>query len=244
MTNEAKPPWAITVAIVLLGIAAMALAVVEADHEALSSIFAFTGITTALFGLLLSRLEGPIEFGKDGFKAKLREVRALATNDGLTLEEKGEAVSDIFATELKGPVALPPALAASSDLPHVDKPFEWPAPSKPGAILLRHVPREFEAHVSRVFENNGWRVARTPRREPFDLQVDKDGKRLFVETRAARHLSTADIAQMVSRYAEALGPGERWVLAVPAEALSAAATRLAQETQTLEVLYVPVIEGH
>jgi hypothetical protein len=37
MTGEAKDPWVITIAIVLLGIAAMALAVVEAGHEALST---------------------------------------------------------------------------------------------------------------------------------------------------------------------------------------------------------------
>lgn len=49
------------VGLVVPGLAAVALAVVEADHDALASVFGFTGIATAASGLLLPRLEGEFE---------------------------------------------------------------------------------------------------------------------------------------------------------------------------------------
>lgn len=241
--HDTEGSWVVTAAIVALGIAAIVLAVVEADHEAMASIFAFTGVATALFGLLLSRLEGDFELSATGFKGKLlREGRAVAVDEELTVEERGEALVALFAESLKRHAAPPRAGSRAGDLPQAIAPFVWPAPSKPGALSLRHAPREFASHVARAFEVAGWQVTRVHPKRAMDLEARRGDERLLIEVKAARHLSTADIGQMRDRHRETAGPGERWVLAVPAEALSAAAARLAEETENLDVLYVPVAE--
>lgn len=244
------PEWLSAAAMVVLGIAAMVLAVVKSDHEALSVIFAFTGIATAVFGLLLPRLEGDCELSATGFKGKLlRAARRVVSDDGLTLEEKGDALSvlllDAGPTEgrqRRSQSSEPLGAAESSSAGIVAlQPFEWPRPLPPGTLLVRHVPRDFESHVRRAFEESGWSVSRVPRSRFGDFVAERRGETLLVEVKAARHLASADVAQMLARYTDSPSDAQKLVLAVPAESLSSAASRLVDETPVLEVLYVPTI---
>jgi hypothetical protein len=237
------PQWMTTLGLVVLGVAGIVLALIEADHQALSTMFGFTGIATAVLGLLLPRLEGDVELSATGLKARLRQAQLLASDEGLTLEEKGDALSALVLDPPAAPVSpardAPVFAPEEPGLPSMPA-FSWPAPPPAGQLQLRHTPRDFEAHVRRAFEQAGWKVSRLRRRETPDFSATQGSRVLNVEVKAARHLSAADVARIHALRQDSVTGPEPWVLVVPEGALSSAAARLAEDAEGWQLLYVPI----
>lgn len=217
----------------------IALAIVLVKHEALSVMFGFVGMATVVLGILLPRLEGEFELSATGLKGTLRQARDVLASDELTLAEKGDAVSALLLEETpqSGTSGNPPIRPVLVDVPA----FVWPDSPEPGKLSLVNVGREFEAHVRRAFEAAGWKVEPQGRGRFGDFVVVKGTFRRIVEAKAARHLSAADVAQIVARRpTDGEDSSTAWALVVPSHALSPAALRVVEPILELEVVYVPI----
>ncbi len=165
--------------LVLFGLALVVLASVLADEQAVASIFAFTGVACVVLGVLFSRLEGPIELSATGLRAQLA---ALANDEGLTLEDKG----DEFVAIMKGQQERPEEL-----------PSEWPT-VHPYLVMDS---REWDALVTSWFNENAWQVEPVGPNDPgYDLRISKKGEgRYIVEVSSRRNLSSADVRRKADR---------------------------------------------
>ncbi len=63
-----------------------------AEKQAVASILAFSGVASAIFGVLLSRLEGAFEFSPTKFSATLKAARTVGIRDDLTLDERAQVI--------------------------------------------------------------------------------------------------------------------------------------------------------
>lgn len=157
--------------LLVLGVALVALAVLI-DREPLASGFLVLGVATAVLGVVLERLEGPLELTATGLKANiLRRARAVAQDEALTLEDKGEVLTDLLlpsgrrrgtdgaGERLQRPERPTPPQDGDEEQPLLPDiaPFDWDEVVAADRVSLRHVGRELEAHVRNAFQAAGWK---------------------------------------------------------------------------------------
>jgi hypothetical protein len=92
-----------------LGVVLIGLAVTTAGHEAVAAIFAFSGAATAIFGVLLSRLEGPFEISPTRFSGVLKKLKNVSAREDLTFEERANLLLKILGVSGASTPAPPPA---------------------------------------------------------------------------------------------------------------------------------------
>lgn len=209
--------------LILLGCGAMALSVIVIDHEAVASIFALTGVASAVLGIVVSRAEGPIELGPSGLKATLTSLSTVARSEELTLEDKGEILAATLSEA--GPQVINVGGIASSVA--VGKPVV----SGAGVAAGPH-PSAFEKEVIARFIADGWEV------EPaglgdmgFDFKARRGSELLLVEVKARRRLSTADMRRILGHLVPAAKEaGAIPVIAVPDSSVTAAAMQALADT--------------
>jgi hypothetical protein len=224
--------------------AVIALAVWQAEHEAVASVFAFTGVATAVFGLVFGQLEGTFELTATGLKARLREAQRVSAREDLTIDEKGDELVHLLSGED----------APTRETP-VSAPAEADREATSPAILLPKVPPfiannrhqvwgEFVQHVSEAFHGDNWSVSTThgPGDQGFDLRCEKDGVRAAVEVKLYRsRLSMADARQFIGTVQLDPWPGASYVLAVPLGGLTSKAREALEGVRRAQVLEVPVV---
>jgi Holliday junction resolvase-like predicted endonuclease len=240
--------------LLVLGIALVAVSVFFANGQTLAATLAFLGVAAAVFGVLLSRLEGDFEFSPTKFVGTLRAVRRIGIRDDLTLEEKADVILGLVGVgdrAQESPAAEAMEASESDDT----------RPGQPAGDTRRSLPRPipftvtgdtnqvhavgmaFERHVAEVFTRAGWEVENAVDHPDlgFDLLAKKQGTALYIEVKLRRRLSTADARRFVD---VALSRKEiqeaRYVLAVNTGALSPAARVALAAAPSMEVWEVPV----
>lgn len=212
----------------------------------------FCAVVCAVVGVLLHRLEGPIELSPTSLRATLRRAQSVAGDENLTLEEKGDAlvelVESVSASErrLEEPRKRSSGVqvvtgAPLSSLPVISR-FVL---SNVGGIgvVPRGESRRFEEHVKSAFEDAGWVIERLTDHD-FDFRADKGPVRAYVEVKLRLNLGAADarlFLQLVDwRLAAGRGGREtpRFLLVVAEGALSSGAKRELEERDLVTVLEV------
>lgn len=194
---------------VLLGLGLMfiGISVPLSDKQVVSSIFAFSGIAAAVFGVLLPRLEGPFQFSPTRFAATLVSARSIGARDDLTLEERADLILRILEIEGERRPQHAKRMRRMQDMLESGRgvgplsSLRRPALPRPTPIELSDDPNRirengiaFEQHVAELFREDGWTV------EKLDLANDaaanfvarRDGEDCYVETKLRRRLSGAD----------------------------------------------------
>jgi hypothetical protein len=191
--------------LVVFGVALVAVSVVVADKQAVASILAFSGVAAAVFGVLLSRLEGSFEFGPTKFSATLTAARSAGAREDLTLEERANLMLRLL--DVRGDAQAGPALVGPES---TDVEIDRLRPDEPGAIpdtpplprpiafivtgatdQIHRVGFGFEQHVAEAFRRDGWGVEVLRGGADFgvDLMATKDDWRLYIEVKLSRRLS-------------------------------------------------------
>ncbi len=233
--------------LLLLGVGLIALGVVTVDHEVVASAFAFTGIASAILGVLLPRLEGDFEFSPTRLAATLQAVRSASVREDLTFDERANEILRLLGvggarssetrqqTEEAGS-GLSQRGERDVDLAEVT------------AFVVRntgggHLALAFEHHVMEAFRRSGWAVESVG--PGSDLGVDfvaqREGQEAFVQVKLARRFTVADLDYLISSFyrADRLGTA-RHVLAINSGALSATARGRLRVTEGLDVVEIPV----
>jgi hypothetical protein len=237
-----------------LGLALIALAALLSSRQAVASIFAFSGVATAVLGVLLSRLEGRFELSITRLVANFRAARNAGTREDLTFEERANLIFKLL--EISGDATSPaptedrPKARPGADQrrdpakndPSLPRPINFAVTGetdRTGAVAVA-----FERHVACVFEGDGWEVESSMGTDRgFDFVARRDGVTAYVGVKLRRRVSAADIRQARGTMeAIAQDPSSRYVLVVNAGALSGMAREELSRTARLEVLEVP-IEG-
>lgn len=189
--------------LLMLGCALIVLSVIFIEHETVASIFAFTGVASAVLGIVFSRAEGPIEIGPAGLKATITRLSTVAKSEDLTLEDKGE----ILATTLGDPAqTIEPQSVPSAEA------FGTPKLSVGGATIGPPA-SAFVVVAMEQFASEGWEVERAGLHdEGFDFKARRGNEVLLVEVKARRRLAAADIRRLLSY----LLPAARSAQAIPA----------------------------
>lgn len=237
------------------GIGLIALATAIADKETVAAVFAFCGVASAVFGVLLPRLEGSFVFSPTKFAATLTEARKVGVREDLTLEERADLILRLLDVEgdrkhtkkvqrkeraLKGSRGVAPVPGRLHPLPH-PAPFTRPS----NTSLVHEAFLAFEAHVADAFREAGWELEQLGSSSRFDFIAAKDGEKNYVEVKLSRRLSAADAQAFLAVVNESVDREEsaRFVLAVNQGALSKDASRaLMRSSFTVQVLEV-VVEG-
>jgi hypothetical protein len=204
--------------LLVFGIALVTLAALLADKPAVASIFAFTGVASAIVGVLLARIEGPFELTATGLKARLRAARIVIEREDWTLEDKGDVLTELLAPDVDESSRL--AEPGSTEARSLGRSWNE-SPS--------YRARQFEEAVRHRLEDDGWSVKETTLGRDFgaDFVATRDGERIVVEAKARRRLGVADVLEFVSK-AHALNGIDQFepatfVLAVPRGVLTASA---------------------
>lgn len=232
--------------LLLFGAALIVLAAVVASHEALAAIFAFTGIASAIIGVLLPRLTGDFEFSPTRLAATLKEIRNTSVREDLTFEERANEVLRLL--EVGG--SLPSQSAQRSDTSSLDRAraddvalpsvstFEVEGPERRGSLGV-----EFERHVMDAFRQADWKLVLVGPGPDFgvDFIAKRKGRTIYVQLKLARRLSVADLDRVAASFSRVDPPGiAGHVLAINEGALSVAARERLMQTPSLEVVEVPV----
>jgi hypothetical protein len=252
-----------------LGVVLIGLAVATAGHEAVAAIFAFSGAATAIFGVLLSRLEGPFEISPTRFSGVLKKLKTVSAREDLTFEERANLLLKILGVTGGSTPAPPPEAppvrrgaprargrdgtstgagpTTSSEIPTMQHrpPLPRPVPFTVTGETDRAgaVAQAFERFVIERFRADGWEVdaARSMDRG-FDFKAQKDETEAFVEVKLRRRFSAADAAALIGAVKTWGEATDRWILAINAGALSEAAREQFSAFPAIEVWEVP-IEG-
>lgn len=230
-----------------LGAALIALGAVLAKHEVVASVFAFSGVATALLGVLLSRLEGSFEVSPTRLVGTLKEMKTASVRDDLTFEERANILFKLLGVsgEEGGRADRTPAEApAPQTTPTVALPQPTPFVATGEANQAEAVGQAFERHVEARFRQDGWKIEseRTAWDMGFDFKAVKGDLTVYVEVKLRRRLGAADARALlgaVHRHG-ADSPGAIWVMAVNAGALSAAARKELAWSSDVFVLEFPV----
>jgi hypothetical protein len=242
--------------LLVFGVLLVVVSVAIADGQALASILGFSGVAAAVFGVVLSRLEGDFEFSPTKFAATLTAARSAAVRDDLTLEERAELMLRVMGVGGDAQVVAEADADLSStvkDPPHRidDIGISDARPSLPRPRVFRvfgatenihAVFRGFEQHVASTFRGAGWEVHEVrPAERGFDLVARKDDWTLFIAVKLGRLLSSADAQQFVATVRSRSDPPmARYVFAVNAGALSAGARDLLASVSSMLIWEVPV----
>jgi hypothetical protein len=240
--------------LVAFGLGLIALAVIVADSEAVAVVFAFCGVASVVFGVLLPRLEGSFVFSPTKFAATLSEARRVGVREDLTLEERADLMLRVLGVEgdesrhakrvsrreraFRSGLGVRPLPERHYPLPRPD-PFNRPA--EEGHVHEAHV--AFEEHVAAAFEDSGWALEKLGPASPFDFVTTQGDEKNFVTAKLVRRFSAADAKLFVETAEEImdLQGNERCVLAVNRGALSSQASQaLLRPVFLVEVLEVPV----
>lgn len=243
--------------LLVLGVAVVAVSVAIADQQAVASVLAFTGVAAAVFGVLLSRLEGAFEFSPTKFAATLRAARNVGTREDLTLEERADLILRLLGVGGDAR-AEPPSVSLElleEDIPHARLPnadtdrdslaLPRPVPfTVTGATEdIHRVAVAFEQHVARVFRSAGWEIEDVSPAigSGFDFVARQREWTLYIEIKLRRRLSTADAREFMGAVLSRDDlPRTRYVLAVNSGALSAAAREALAGVPSIDVWEVPV----
>lgn len=175
--------------LLVLGCALIALAVLFIEHDAVASIFAFTGVASAILGIVFSRAEGPIEVGPAGLKATITRLSTVAKSEELTLEDKGEILATTFdeLSQTVEPEPIPSAEALGT------------AELSGGGGTAGPHPSAFETAAMEQLASEGWEIERARLQDQgFDFKARRDTEVLLVEVKARRRLAAADIRRVLS----------------------------------------------
>jgi hypothetical protein len=235
----------------ILGLILIGLAFVTRSHEGLASIFAFTGVATAVVGLLLPRLEGQIEISLTRMAATLRAARQAGVRDDLTFEDRANEVFKVLniAGDPEGSTPAPTERTSSSgEVEKVDT-SRAPLPTPLDFLVtgdigsMGAVAQAFEKHVERLFSQSGWQVESRGSTHDFgyDFRAVSDSETAYVSVQLRRRLSVADLDRTAATLDRVDPSGEsRHVLAVNGDAFSAQGRHVLSEIQSLEVMEIPV----
>ncbi len=243
--------------LLVFGALLVAVSVVIADRQAVASILAGAGVAAAVFGVILSRLEGSFEFSLTKVAATLKAARTVGVREDLTQEERAELIFRLLG--IAGDKQAQPTPAASesstgdsrSQQQAGDTGTTRASPRLPRPVPFRVVGatqnthavfRGFEEHVASVFRRAGWEVDVVgPQNRAFDLVVHKDDWHLYIEIKLGRRLSMADADRFVSMVGgRPAAPMTRYVFAVNAGALSAAARDVLASSPSILLWEIPV----
>ncbi len=236
------------------GIGLIALATAIANKEAVAAIFAFCGVASAVFGVLLPRLEGSFVFSPTKFAATLAEARKVGIREDLTLEERADLILRLLDVEgderkhakrvdrkerlLKRSLGVSPVPERHYPLP---QPPPFARPSDTDRVHETLV--AFEAHVAAAFREAGWAIEELGPASPFDFVATQEGEKNNVEVKLSRRFSAADAQAFIAAADESIDPGEneRCVLVVNRGALSEQASQaFLGSSFSIQVLEVPV----
>lgn len=234
------------------GIAVVAAAVLVADHDPVASVLGFAGVATAVFGVVLSRLEGAFEISPTKISATLRKARQVGVRDDLTLEEKADAILGLLGVGAPSGTAASEEEAAPSvtqdaspkreaSIPKLPRPTPFVATVDEGRPV--HAAMAFEKHVEADFARQGWDVQEQTHDVGVDLFVSKDNFRAAVEIKLRRQLSLADARAFLNTAMLSIEGGrvDGAILAVADGTLSRAAEALLDNAQSVAVLRYPVV---
>jgi hypothetical protein len=217
------------------GCGLIALAAVFASEAAVAPIFAFGGIACFVLGPILSRMEGDFELTASSLKARLTAVQGVAQRDDLTLEDKADEIIRLMDTdEIAGDFAeriFSRSLASTAKKHPEGNRSE--APKLTGGsrangtrVDARQRANEFERLVHDRLEAEGWDVESAPLHPVgYDFLAFDGQRRWYVEAKARRRLSTADVRSIIAQLQWA-GRGQddaAYALAVPAGSLTPSA---------------------
>jgi hypothetical protein len=233
--------------LLLFGAVLIGLAVVVASHEALAAIFAFTGIASAVIGVLLPRLTGDFEFSPTRLAATLKEIRNTSVREDLTFEERANEVLRLLEVGGSFPTqsaqhggdasSLDQSRAGDDTLPSVPT-FEVEGPKRRGSLGV-----EFERHVMDAFRQADWKLTLLERGHDVgvDFVAKRKGRTIYVQLKFARRLSVADLDRVAATFSRVDPSGVAGhVLAINEGALSLAARERLMQTPSLEVVEIPV----
>jgi hypothetical protein len=167
-----------------LGISLIVLATVFADEEAVASIFAFTGVASAVLGVVLARIEGPFELSATGLKATLRNAHTVIQREDWTSEQKLDVLIQLLTKAQAGPLAEGADVGATLNVATGQAVVESPVDRG----------RRFERAVQQHLESKGCSVSEASARDIVaDFVAECDGKRFLVEAKARQRLNAADV---------------------------------------------------
>lgn len=241
-------------ALLAFGIGLIVLATAIADRETVAAIFAFCGVASAVFGVLLPRLEGSFVFSPTKFSATLAEARRVGIREDLTLEERADLILRLLDVEgderkhakrvdrkermLKSSRGIGPVPERHYPLPQ-PPPFARPSDTD----RVHETLIAFEAHVAAAFREVGWEIEELGPASPFDFVATQEGEKNKVKVKLSRRFSAADAQSFIAAARESmdLGENERCVLAVNRGALSKQASQaFLGPSFSIQVLEVPV----
>jgi hypothetical protein len=244
--------------LVILGLALIALSIIAWDHEVMAAIFAFTGVATAIFGVLLPRLEGNFELSPTRLVANLK---AIGAREDLSFEDLANEFLKLLG--ISGS-SLPTGRWASADpvddIPSssqqaqerrsdaASKTVPLPVPvefivagdiSSPGAVAMA-----FERHVEDLFQRTGWKVesqSRSPDRG-IDFTAERDSEKVLVTVILRRRVSVADVRNLIGLFSSLYSIAEgAQVVAVNQGALTIDARHTLAEFSEIQILEIPVV---
>lgn len=236
-----------------LGAALIALAVLTSSHEALAAIFAFTGIATAILGVLLPRLEGPFEISVTKLAATIKAARKIGVSEDLTFDDRANAIFKLLGiTGSASPTEKPKVASKAEDRPTPPtsaEPTAPPFPSPLSFIVTGEVDRShavgmaFERHVQHAFDRAGWETEAAGPGVDYgvDFVARNDSRVAFVTVLMRRRLSAADVDRAIGTFRR-IDPSEEslHVLAVNEGAFSARSREALATASNLHVLEFPV----
>jgi hypothetical protein len=208
----------------VLGATLVALSVVEKGTADISLVFAIGGVLLLALSLYSQQLIS-LEIGARGAKAVLREVREIADEEDLTVEEKADVIFEVLDS-----IPTEPASRSES---------------------ARSRSERFELSARQHLVEAGWTpndAYEGPRDFGFDFVGQRDGQTVVAEFKARTRMSSADLArslEQLERSAKVLDIDESTaslILVVPAGSITSGARAfsavLRQENPRFDVLEI------
>jgi hypothetical protein len=266
--DDSTPDWLSRHAgwvLIGFGVVLVAASVVVPHRQGVASVFAMLGILVAVFGVLLSLIEGQFEIGLGGVKAQLKdltEIRKTGSREDLTVGQKGDLMS-----RQAGVAAGQPDQVAAAVTHLVPKwsvarsdgitPPDWQTEDPPALPPVREFivtgdvenpvrwAQGFETHVREAFVEDGWEVER-PREwvgTGVDFVAEKDGWMVRVEVLLRRRLSASDMRDAIALFdPDARAPRTLGLIVVNSGAPTELALEVARTaTYPPVVMEVPVV---
>jgi hypothetical protein len=228
--DDSTPDWLSRNARLLLigfGFVLIAGSVVVPHRQEVAPVFATLGILVAVFGVLLSLIEGPFQIGPGGLSAKSKQLQRTAGREDLDTEQKG----DLLTRQLGVDAGQPDRAAARTTWSQLIQTLDtvrsdgstapdWPTGEPPALPTVREFivtgdvenpvrwAYAFETHVRQAFVEDGWEVTRRPDVgvEPdVDFIAEKDGWMVRVEVLLRRRMTASDMRRAIAQF----GPDAR-----------------------------------